>query len=1035
MATNTTIKIKRSTSSGAPGSLVEGELAYSGLSGNLSNGGDRLYIGIGNVITTIGGKYFTSMLDHTPGTTTASSALIVDENKKLNELLVGNITVTSNSIAAGSGDLTLSTTAGAIKLSPTSGSITFYNAYSFPTTAGTNGYILKTDGAGNLVWSDPTSVSVAGSNGQVQYNNDGSLGASSAFTFDDGSNTLTVNGNISATNVIASSLTSSRVVYVGANDELVDSANMTFSGTLLSVNGNVSATNLISNNLTATRVVYVGANDELVDSANLTFDGSNLTVGSGAGGSITGANLVSANYFVGSLTGNVVGTDLTASSLTQNRVVFVGSGGKLVDDADLTFDGSNLVIGAGGNVTAPTFKGNVLATDVTASSLTQGRVVFAGASGKLVDDGDLTFDGSNLSVTGTVTAGSFSGNFVAPGSTTQVMFNDGGTIAGDSGMTYNKSTDALTVVGTISGGNLVDTSLTATRVVFVGTGGELDDSTNLTYSGGNLTVGASGTIIATYLQGTLTTAAQPNVTSLGTLTGLTVNGTSNLGPVTTVKISGGTSGQFVKTDGNGNLSFSAVDLATSSVTGILPVAQGGTGTATGSITGTGNLTFTATGEGSTVVLAPGANGVISASSTRITNLAEPVNSTDAATKYYVDNAVTGLDWKTAVNVLANANIALSGSGNLVIDNYTIESTDVGYRVLLTGQTTTGQNGIYDVVYSGSNYTLTRSADSNTAEELKGASVFVLEGTLYGGSAWVQQNHYVADGGGGLITGQNWIQFAGGGAYTAGDGLSLNGTEFNVNIGNGIVFGTSNNLEVQIAGSSPGLSSTPSGLTLNLKTGGGLAQDGNGVYVATDGITNDMLLNEYMWFAGDSGSNVSTSLGSQFAIKGTGAISTTMGTGNVMIAVATATDSGTLGVASFDPNNFTVTSGLVTLDVVGVNKGGTGQTTFTTGQVLYGNGTSPISTSASFIFDGTGRLDVGNLSVDSANAKIALNTAGNLTIEPTNGSLVIDLSSGNVSKVSLTGVTASDYSQNLGNLDLTTKFWVEDYVSVIDGGTY
>jgi hypothetical protein len=48
----------------------------------------------------IGGKYFTDLLDHTRGTLTASSALIVDANKKINELLVDNITIDGNSITS-----------------------------------------------------------------------------------------------------------------------------------------------------------------------------------------------------------------------------------------------------------------------------------------------------------------------------------------------------------------------------------------------------------------------------------------------------------------------------------------------------------------------------------------------------------------------------------------------------------------------------------------------------------------------------------------------------------------------------------------------------------------------------------------------------------------------------------------------------------------------------------------------------------------------------------------------------------------------
>ena len=83
------IKIKRTTGSTAPSSLNAGELAFSGGAGTQSNLGQRLFIGDpanSNAVTVIGGNYFTSLMDHAHGTTTASSVLIVDANKSVSEL-------------------------------------------------------------------------------------------------------------------------------------------------------------------------------------------------------------------------------------------------------------------------------------------------------------------------------------------------------------------------------------------------------------------------------------------------------------------------------------------------------------------------------------------------------------------------------------------------------------------------------------------------------------------------------------------------------------------------------------------------------------------------------------------------------------------------------------------------------------------------------------------------------------------------------------------------------------------------------------
>ena len=99
-----TIKIKRSTSAAQPSSaLSAGELAYSFNS-------SKLFIGDGSNNDIIGGELFTNMLDHTAGTLTASSAIIVDSNSKIDQLKSGNLVVTgsSDTISTSSGALTIS---------------------------------------------------------------------------------------------------------------------------------------------------------------------------------------------------------------------------------------------------------------------------------------------------------------------------------------------------------------------------------------------------------------------------------------------------------------------------------------------------------------------------------------------------------------------------------------------------------------------------------------------------------------------------------------------------------------------------------------------------------------------------------------------------------------------------------------------------------------------------------------------------------------------------------------------------------------
>lgn len=102
-----TIKIKRSASTGSPANLGQGEVAYSFLSGTQSNGGDRFYIGTGTEtggnaanLDVVGGKYFTDMMDHVTGTLTASSALLVDSNKKIDEFFVDDLKLDGSTLSS-----------------------------------------------------------------------------------------------------------------------------------------------------------------------------------------------------------------------------------------------------------------------------------------------------------------------------------------------------------------------------------------------------------------------------------------------------------------------------------------------------------------------------------------------------------------------------------------------------------------------------------------------------------------------------------------------------------------------------------------------------------------------------------------------------------------------------------------------------------------------------------------------------------------------------------------------------------------------
>ena len=186
-----------------------------------------------------------------------------------------------------------------------------------------------------------------------------------------------------------------------------------------------------------------------------------------------------------------------------------------------------------------------------------------------------------------------------------------------------------------------------------------------------------------------------------------------------------------------------------------------------------------TGVDQDISLNPNGTGNVAVNGARVSGVADPVNPTDAANKSYVDNAVSGLTWKESVNLLSDINVAITGNTlTLVIDGHAaLDATDNGlYRVLLTGQTNDAENGIYEYLDNGVTYSLVRGTESDTFGELIGASVFVTEGTVYGSTGWVQSNSYLTD-----FTAQQWVQFSGSGAYTAGQALELTGTTFDVKV--------------------------------------------------------------------------------------------------------------------------------------------------------------------------------------------------------------------------------------------------------------
>ena len=212
-----------------------------------------------------------------------------------------------------------------------------------------------------------------------------------------------------------------------------------------------------------------------------------------------------------------------------------------------------------------------------------------------------------------------------------------------------------------------------------------------------------------------------------------------------------------------------------------------------SITATsGNMTVNAAAGNNSVNLVPTGTGTVDVANKRITSVAEPTQSSDAATKNYVDAVKTGLDVKDSVIVTTTGNLTgtyangASGVGATLTNSgtqaaLTIDSRvlTVGDRVLVKDQSTGLQNGFYRVTTVGSasvNWVLTRTVDADEASEITpGAFTFVEEGTVGASNGYVCTNVGAITVGTTPIT---FVQFSGAGSVIAGDGLTKTGNTLN-----------------------------------------------------------------------------------------------------------------------------------------------------------------------------------------------------------------------------------------------------------------
>jgi hypothetical protein len=286
---------------------------------------------------------------------------------------------------------------------------------------------------------------------------------------------------------------------------------------------------------------------------------------------------------------------------------------------------------------------------------------------------------------------------------------------------------------------------------------------------------------------TITASVQPDSVALGTDT--TGNYVATIDGDSGVSISGaGTEGRAVtiaNTDkGSSQNIFKNVVVGATTViadnnddtltidsgTGIGLTANATTDTVT--ISNTGVLSVSGTAD---QITANTTNGAVTVSLPNavtfpgtVTLNADPTQALQAATKQYVDSVAEGLHVHASVATATTANIADLTDPPAAIDGVTLTQ---GIRVLVKDQTAPAENGIYVLNSEGE---LVRASDYDTAAEIQaGDFVFVVGGTTYSSTGWVQENPVNTLGTDPIV----WTQFSGAGTYLAGNGLTLTGSTF------------------------------------------------------------------------------------------------------------------------------------------------------------------------------------------------------------------------------------------------------------------